>query len=83
MEGSERRFYAAYRIAYHRIKVDSEMQGAMIRRKIWRSVFSCCMERKWLPWSLIHQIRTREELKHENVSYLTEGLRTRARVKRV
>jgi hypothetical protein len=32
------------------------------------------MERKWLPWSLIHQVRTREELKNENVSYLTEGL---------
>src|SRR5260370_41959752 len=50
------------------------MRDAMIQRKIWKSVSSCCMERKWLQWSLIHQVRTREELKNENVSYLTEGL---------
>ena len=66
------KIYAVYRIAYHRIKGDSEMRAAMIQRKIWKSVSSCCMERKWLPWSLIHQVRTREELKNENVSYLTE-----------
>jgi len=68
------KIYAVYRIAYHRIKGDSEMRAAMIQRKIWKSVSSCCMERKWLPWILIHQVRTREELKNENVSYLTEGL---------
>ena len=75
------KIYATYRIAYHRIKGDSEMRAAMIQRKIWKSVSSCCMERKWLPWSLIHQVRTREELKNENVSYLTESVAGQSRSK--
>src|SRR5260370_34287648 len=53
----------------------------MIQRKIRKNVSSCCMERKWLPWSLIHQVRTREELKNENVSYLTESVAGQSRSK--
>src|SRR5260370_42648519 len=57
------------------------MRAGMIQRKIRKNVSSCCMERKWLPWSLIHQVRTREELKNENVSYLTESVAGQSRSK--